>query len=142
MIVVCGAALVVALALIQLVPVTRSNPPVTSDLDAPPGVKKILRASCYDCHSNETRWPWYSRVAPVSWLVAHDVEEGRSRFNFSEWSAYEPKRRKRLAAEMWKEVEAGEMPLPVYLLAHPGARLSEAHRAALEAWTAEVSGKR
>ena len=70
-------ALAAVFVAIQLVPVHRDNPPVASDLDAPADVKSILRRACYDCHSNETRWPWYAYVAPVSWLVAHDVEEGR-----------------------------------------------------------------
>ncbi|HSO22455.1 MAG TPA: heme-binding domain-containing protein [Chondromyces sp.] len=127
---------------IQLVPVDRSNPPVTADLAAPPAVDAVLRASCYDCHSNETRWPWYSRVAPVSWLVAHDVEEARDHFNFSLWGTYERKRQQRLAEEMWEEVEDGEMPLRTYLLAHPDARLSDDDRAMLAAWSAEVSSER
>jgi hypothetical protein len=128
--------------LIQLVPVDRSNPPVTADLVAPAAVTGVLRASCYDCHSNETRWPWYSRVAPASWLVAHDVEEARSHFNFSLWGTYEPKRQQRVAAKMWEEIEAGEMPPAEYLLAHRDARLSEGDRAVLDAWTAETSGER
>lgn len=137
-----GAALVGLALAIQLVPVDRSNPPVTADLDAPPAVHAVLRASCYDCHSNETRWPWYSRVAPVSWLVAHDVEEARGRLNFSLWGTYEWKRQQRLAEEIWEEVEAGEMPLGVYLLAHADARLSDEDRAVLAAWSAAFSGGR
>ncbi len=70
---------------IQLVPVNRSNPTVEADLEAPEAVTAVLRTACYDCHSNETHWPWYSYVAPVSWLVAHDVEEARSEFSFSHW---------------------------------------------------------
>ena len=127
---------------IQLVPVERSNPRVTADLDAPPAVDAVLRASCYDCHSNETRWPWYSRVAPVSWLVAHDVEEARDRLNFSLWGTYERKRQQRLAEKIREEVEEGEMPLEMYLLAHGDARLSEDDRAVLAAWSASFSGER
>jgi hypothetical protein len=127
---------------IQLVPVDRSNPPVTADLAAPPAVDAVLRASCYDCHSNETRWPWYSRVAPVSWLVARDVEEARDRLNFSLWGTYEAKRQQRLAEEMWEEVEKGEMPLQMYLLAHADARLTEDDRAVLAAWSAAFSSGR
>lgn len=138
--VVLGGILVAAFALIQLVPVDRSNPAVVADLQAPPEVTSVLRASCYDCHSNETRWPWYSRVAPASWLVAHDVEEGRSRLNFSLWGAYDGKRRQRLAEELWEEVEKGEMPLPLYLLAHPGARLSQDETEVLRRWSALTSG--
>ena len=62
-------------------PVTRQNPPVTGDVTAPADVGGILRRACYDCHSHETVWPWYSRVAPASWLVAHDVDEGRGFIN-------------------------------------------------------------
>ena len=76
---------VVLFVAIQLVPVDRSNPPVEADLEAPEAVTAVLRTACYDCHSNETHWPWYSYVAPVSWLVAHDVEEARSEFSFSRW---------------------------------------------------------
>jgi len=74
--------------LFQFVPVDRSNPPVVADLQAPVDVKSVLQRSCYDCHSNEVKWPWYSYVAPVSWLVAHDVKEGREELNFSEWDRY------------------------------------------------------
>jgi hypothetical protein len=127
---------------IQFVPVDRSNPPVVADLSAPPAVKQVLRASCYDCHSNETRWPWYSRVAPMSWLVAHDVEEARGHFNFSDWGTYEPKKQERVAAKMWEEVNGGDMPLPMYLIAHADARLTDDDRALLESWTKTVSGER
>ncbi len=73
------------LALIQFVAVDRSNPPVTGEVEASSQVMEVLRSSCYDCHSNETRWPWYSRVAPVSWRIAQHVEKGREHINFSEW---------------------------------------------------------
>ena len=126
---------------IQLVPVERSNPPVVADFDGPAEVEAVLRASCYDCHSNETAWPWYSRVAPVSWLVAHDVEEGRSRLNLSSWSRQEPKRQAKLAEEIWEEVEKGEMPLRAYRLAHPGARLDEAGMATLRGWAEAMEAR-
>lgn len=135
-----GLALVGLVLAIQLVPVDRSNPPVTADLAAPPAVDEVLRTSCYDCHSNETRWPWYSRVAPVSWLVSRDVGEARDRLNFSVWGTYEPKRQQRLAEEIWEEVEKGEMPLEIYLLVHADARLTEDDRAVLAAWSAAFSG--
>jgi hypothetical protein len=131
-------AAVVIVVLIQLVPVDRSNPPVVADLEAPPEVTSVLRASCYDCHSNETRWPWYSRVAPVSWLVAHDVEEGRELLNFSLWGTYDARQKEKLAEEIWEEVEEGEMPLRKYLLAHPEARLSKSARQTLQEWSHEV----
>ena len=81
---------------IQLYPVARTNPPVTADFSGPAEVKAVLKTACYDCHSNETRWPWYSYVAPLSWLVTHDVEEGRAEFNLSAWGTISEPRRERL----------------------------------------------
>lgn len=127
------ALAVVALAL-QLVPVDRSNPPVRSDFDGPPEVREILVRSCYDCHSNETVWPWYARVAPVSWLVARDVHAGRRELNFSEWGAYDRRRRGKLAVEMLEEIEGRKMPLPVYIYLHPEAKLTGSEIRTLRAW--------
>jgi cytochrome c551/c552 len=123
----------------QLVPVARTNPPVTGDVAAPPEVAALLRRACYDCHSNETVWPWYSRVAPVAWLVSHDVSEGREELNFSAWGDYPAKRRAKKLKESREEVEDGEMPPWYYLLMHPEARLDDAERARLLAWTAEAA---
>lgn len=126
-----GAVVLVA---IQLVPVDRSNPPVEADLDAPQAVKSVLRTACYDCHSNETHWPWYSYVAPVSWLVAHDIEEARGEFSFSGWGQMDPRKQAELRAEIWHEVEEGEMPLAIYRLMHSEARLSPDQLDTLRAW--------
>ena len=123
-----------ALVLIQLVPVERTNPPVTGEVPAPPEVRSVLQRACYDCHSNETRWPWYARVAPVSWLVAHDVEEGREHVNFSTWNEYTAKKQRKKLDEVWEEVEEGEMPLWFYVPLHPDAKLGEADLRAIEAW--------
>lgn len=120
---------------IQFVPVDRSNPPVEQEVPASAEVRAILRRACYDCHSNETVWPWYSRVAPVSWLVAYDVSEGRRELNFSMWNRLKPEKQTKMLGEAWEEVEKGEMPLWFYLPTHPEARLSNADRAALRAWT-------
>lgn len=123
---------------IQAVPVEKTNPPVVADFTGPQDVAEVLRASCYDCHSHETKWPWYSRVAPSSWLVAHDVEEARDHLNFSLWGTYEEKRHVKLAEEIWEEVEDGEMPLRAYLLAHPDARLDQPAKAALRDWSRTI----
>ncbi len=80
--------IIVILIGIQFVPVSKTNPPVTGEIKAPNDVMQILRTSCYDCHSNEVNWPWYSNVAPMSWLVAYDVDEAREHMNFSEWASY------------------------------------------------------
>jgi hypothetical protein len=127
-------ALLVLLLLIQLWPVERTNPPVSAPLEADPEVVAVLRAACYDCHSNETVWPWYSRVAPLSWQVAHHVEEGREELNFSEWGSYTAETRREFAEEMLEEIEEGEMPLWDYELAHPEARLDGDQVAVLRAW--------
>jgi hypothetical protein len=126
-----AAILGIVLLAIQLVPVERSNPPVEGEMPAPPEVREVLRRACYDCHSNETVWPWYSRVAPVSWLLARDVGEGRRELNYSRWSSYSPKRQAKLRKETWKEVDEGEMPPWYYLPMHPAARLGEADRVLL-----------
>jgi hypothetical protein len=131
----------VALVLAQLVPVTRDNPAVGSDVDAPPAVAAVLRRACYDCHSHETVWPWYSRVAPVSWLVAHDVDHGREELNFSTWSAYDDAKRRKKLKETVEEVAEGEMPPWYYVLVHPEARLADADVELLRAWAA-ASGAR
>ena len=96
----------------------------------------VLRRACYDCHSNETVWPWYSRVAPASWLVARDVNEGREALNYSTWTSYPAEERDEERAETWEEVEEGEMPLGVYLLMHREAKLSDADRTILRSWAA------
>ena len=76
--------LVAVLVVAQLKTVARTNPLSKGDLSAPPEVEAILRNSCYDCHSNETRWPWYSYVAPISWVIVDHVDQGRKQINFSE----------------------------------------------------------
>lgn len=118
----------------QLWPVDRRNPPVTGDLEAPADVKAILRRACYDCHSNETHWPWYAYIAPASWLVAYDVHEGREHVNFSHWDQYDQRKRYHVMGEAFEEVEAGNMPLDVYMPLHPEAKISEADLKVLEAW--------
>jgi len=121
-------------ALMQAKQVEHTNPPVRSDVDAPAEVKTILRRACYDCHSHETRWPWYSYVAPASWLVASDVEHARSDMNFSEWPRFDPEEEEDTFEDIRTQVSKGKMPLPSYLLLHPGARLSEADKGVLLRW--------
>lgn len=131
-----GAASVVAV-LVQFVSVDRGNPAVQREIRwASEETREMARRACYDCHSNETRWPWYSAVAPVSWLVAKDVAEGREHLNFSEWD--QPNED---AHKILEVVEEGEMPLRKYLLLHPGARLDgEERRAFLEGLRETLAG--
>jgi len=120
------------LLLAQLVPVDRANPPVERDAEAPAEVKAILRRSCYDCHSHETVWGPHTYLAPISWLAAHDVREGREELNFSRWGDEAPGR---VAKKLRHVLAEGEMPPWIYVAAHPSARLSVADQAALRAWT-------
>jgi hypothetical protein len=129
------AVLSIALVVIQFVPVDRTNPPVETEVPATAEVRAVLRRACYDCHSNETVWPWYSRIAPVSWLVARDVHEGRDELNFSTWNRLTTKKQIKALHESWETVEEGEMPLWFYLPTHPEARLSSQDRSVLRAWS-------
>ncbi len=122
------------LLLIQLVRPSQTNPPVTGKIKAPPEVATLLERACNDCHSNETKWPWYSQVAPFSWLVARDVNDGRKRLNFSEWENYEEGRKLKKLEDVAEEVGAGEMPLAVYVPLHPEAKLTQPERALLVEW--------
>ncbi len=107
---------------IQAVPYGRdhTNPPITEqpNWDSQATWQMASRA-CFDCHSNTTAWPWYSYVAPVSWVIQHDVAEGRGKMNFSEWDQSQ-----RTAREAGKDVRDGKMPLWYYVLTHPDARLT------------------
>lgn len=123
-----------ALLLIQVIRPDQTNPPVTGEVQAPPEVATVLKRACYDCHSNETKWPWYSQVAPVSWLVARDVRNGRKHLNFSEWQGYEAGRKLKKLKETEEEVGEGEMPMAIYLPLHPEAKLTDAERTLLVSW--------
>lgn len=127
-------ALVVLAIVIQFIPVERSNPPVTAPLETSPDLTAILRRACYDCHSNETVWPAYSRIAPLSWLIAHDVSEGREHLNFSTWGEYSAKKQAKLLKEIWEEVDEGEMPPFQYYPTHPEARLSKQDKGIIHVW--------
>lgn len=132
-----AAGVVLALVIIiQLVPVARTNPPSDRPIVVPDTVGQILRRACYDCHSHETRWPWYAYVAPMSWLVASDVKKGREHVNFSTWGHYDSEEQAEKLGDIWEEVEDGEMPLKIYLPLHPDARLSDDDREILRMWTA------
>jgi hypothetical protein len=117
--------LVVVLLLLQVLPISqRTNPPVVAEpaWDSP-ATRALAKRACFDCHSNESIWPWYAYVAPVKWLVVHDVDEGRQVFNFSDWHSSD-----KSGEDAAEEIESGGMPLPIYLSMHPEARLSEAEK--------------
>ncbi|MGH9313488.1 MAG: heme-binding domain-containing protein [Vicinamibacterales bacterium] len=123
---------VVALVGAQAIRPERTNPPVAEartikrQMSVPPAAGAVLERACRDCHSNRTDWPWYSHVAPVSWFVIDHVNHGRSHLNFSEWSSYQPDRRRELVDGICKQARDGTMPLPSYTWIHWSARLSPA----------------
>lgn len=121
---------------IQFVPVDRTNPPVLSEIPAPAEVMSILRRSCYDCHSHETRWPWYAYVAPASWFLVDHIEDGRRDLNFSDWPVFDFEEQALALGDVRDQLTSGEMPLRSYLLLHPEARLNEAERKILLDWAA------
>ena len=124
----------VVLALSQLVRPQLTNPAVTGEIAAPADVQAVLRKACYDCHSNQTVWPWYSRVVPVSWWLAHDVAEGREVLDFSTWNDETPEQRAKHLAQTVHELEEGDMPPLTYRLMHADARLSPDEIALLQQW--------
>jgi mono/diheme cytochrome c family protein len=115
-----------AAVLIQLIPFghTHANPPQTKEptWDSPQ-TRALFQRACFDCHTNATSWPWYSNVAPVSWLLQRDVNGGRSHLNFTEWDL--PQKH---AKDVTKEVQGGDMPAWFYLPIHPSARLTDAEK--------------
>ena len=132
--------LAIVFALIQLKPVDRSHPPFEKEQDmihvlAPPvEVEQLLRQACYDCHSNQTHYPWYARVAPVSWMIERNVHKGREEVNFSHWGSYRSSRAMHKLEESYKQIQHGHMPVPAYTLLHAHARLETEEKEQLINW--------
>lgn len=137
---VVGVGLLAVVLSIQLVPVERSNPPVRTAIDPPDDVERILRRACWDCHSNETEWPWYAYVAPVSWYVADDVHEARDDMNFTDWPADDPEEARDLVEEIGEQIEDDAMPPDSYRWMHPEARLTPEQRQTLVDWSLATGG--
>jgi hypothetical protein len=133
-------AVCVLLVGMQVIPVVTTNPAVDpgrtieANVPIPPEVTGILGRACQDCHSNRTEWPWYSRVAPVSWFLVHHVNEGRGELNFSEWGAYAARRKDRKLKEICEQVTQGEMPPFSYTIAHRQAKLSDQDKQKVCQW--------
>lgn len=136
-----GRLLLGILLAAQLVRCEQTNPPVTAEIQAPPEVAAVFRRACYDCHSHETVWPWYSQVAPVSWLIAHDVDEGREHLDLSAWGAYPRPRKLKKLRQMEEQISEGEMPLWYYTPLHPAAHLSPRDEELVLAWVQEEAGR-
>jgi heme-binding protein len=133
-----------AFSLLQVAPVQKvgihreivgANPPERFVVDAPPDVLAIMHRACWDCHSNETRWPFYARVAPGSWLLSHDVHDGRNHLNFSAWADEDAEERRADREDCWDQVKSRAMPPWYYIYPfHLQAKLSDADKAALKTW--------
>ncbi|HTR42014.1 MAG TPA: heme-binding domain-containing protein [Pseudomonadales bacterium] len=125
-------------AALQFTNPPHTNPPVKNDflarMNPPPKIAAMFRSACYDCHSDETRWPWYSDIAPMSWKIAQDVNVGRSQLNLSEWPSDNPKRAWKKLETMSEDIDQKDMPLKKYTLIHKDARLTDEQRDELTQW--------
>ncbi|MEO6693345.1 MAG: heme-binding domain-containing protein [Saprospiraceae bacterium] len=107
---------------------------LTKRYNIPDSIQTILKRACYDCHSNQTKWPWYSQIAPVSWLLADDINKGRKKMNFSEWNKIPIAKQELRLNNICDQVREGEMPLPKYLIIHKEAVLTDKDKNDLCAW--------
>ena len=120
--------------LVAFIPIDKNNPAPTPQMDfltiknTPETTANLIRNGCYDCHSNETKYLWYSNVQPIAWFLQDHIEEGRKELNFSTFATYEPKRQAHKLAEAIEQIEKGEMPLDSYIIAHSEAKFSEAQK--------------
>ncbi len=137
-------SVLVVFGLIQLIPVNRTNPPVQQKenfvtvMKTPKKIEGLLRNACYDCHSNETNYPKYAYVAPVSWSVKHHITEGREHGNFSEWSKYSREAQETFLQHSVLTIRDHSMPLPGYIAQHPEANLTDAERKLLTNYFEEL----
>ena len=136
---------VVLVAIAQFIRPAKTNPAIDQSLaleshvSVDPKVAAILDRSCADCHSNKTRWPWYSNVAPVSWFVIDHVNHGRSHLNFSEWGSYDKSKQRKLLEGTCELVREDGMPLASYLPLHPEAKISDEDKRTICDWVNKVS---
>jgi len=143
-----GLGLLLNLLIIQFIQPARTAPAIAPGHDlrtspqAPgPQAAAVLRAACYDCHSSETKWPWYGYVAPVSWWLADHIKDARERLNFSDWPANNPRLLKKKLHQIRDEVDDGSMPLPSYTWMHPAARLTAAEKNHITDWADQEADK-
>lgn len=138
-------SIVAFLVIIQFVPKKLPENTLNSAQDllaveqVPGNIREILTRACYDCHSYQTVYPWYAYVAPVSWLVAKDIREGRKKLNLSEWGIMKKRSRIKVLSEMADEVDSEEMPMPIYLIMHQDAKLNANERQDLIKWTDQMA---
>ena len=131
--------------IIQIIPANRPQNENPGDYDffeannVPDNIEQLIRSSCFDCHSQEVKYPWYSYVAPVSWIVSRDVRMGRTHLDFSKWNKLEKRDRIKMASEIGEEVEEGTMPMAIYILMHAEADLSQEQRESILVWSEQFA---
>ena len=137
--------ILIILVAIQFVPVNREIPKSDENNDflvmtqAPEDVQILMRNACYDCHSNETNWPWYSHIAPISFVIVEHIVDGKDHLNFSNWSTYDFEDYPSILKHMKKEIERGGMPLAGYTLIHTDAKMTDERKALILNWIDDVS---
>lgn len=119
---------------LQFVPNERTNPPVQPFRLGSQPIEDLFRRACFDCHSNETIWPWYAKVAPLSWLVTRDVNNAREKLNFSTFNQLSLREQEAIKVQIWKKVKIGDMPPPFYMLGHPNGRVGTNDHSMLRNW--------
>jgi len=140
-------ALVLLFIIIQFIPVelnqseTISKDDFIATMNPPEEIAQMLKTSCYDCHSNNTNYPWYDRVVPVSFWVKHHIDEAKEELNFSEWNTYSKKRKNHKIKEIIEETEEGEMPLKTYVIMHSDAKLSSEQQEQLKNWLETIKAE-
>ncbi len=131
--------------LLQFFQIDKTNPAapesesLASVMAPPADVSQLLEQACFDCHSNQTKYPWYASIQPVGWWLKGHIDEGREHLNFSTWASYDAEKQAHKAEESAEEVEEEHMPIKPYLLTHPEAKLSEAQRERLVTWFSAVA---
>lgn len=136
--------IVLALIGIQFITIDKTNPPINSNkdfitlTDPPKDMETIIQAACYDCHSHKTEYPWYSDVAPFSWIIKEHVNNGRNHLNFSVWSDYKEKKKDHKLEECIDMIKSGEMPMKGYVFFHDEAEISQDQKMALLNWLGEL----
>lgn len=139
--------LLAILILSQFIPIDKTNPPIVDKNDfismtnPPQNIAAMLKGTCYDCHSHETKYPWYSNVSPIKFMLKSHIKGGRQHLNFSEWSAYELKKKTHKLEECVEEIEEGIMPMKSYTWMHGEAKLNATQKKELVDWFKNLSTK-
>lgn len=135
--------IIAIIVILQFFRIDKTNPEVVAENDfitivqPNENIKTMLKTSCYDCHSNETNYPWYTNIAPLSWWIKHHIDEGREELNFSEWGTFKVKRQKHKLEECFELIEENEMPKNSYLITHGDAKLTPEQKEELINWFKE-----